>query len=210
MRRLRKGLPAAGLLVAVLAVLPACSFGPQSPDAAAPPASAAVTTTGASPGPAGAARTAHGFEARRAAVPERPLNRRPVNHCAHNRAGQRIIVSVAAQRMWLCAHRHTVRTNPVTTGMSGRSTRTPTGHYTIQGRNTDTVLTLSSGAQYPVKYWIPFDAPLFGFHDSSWQHFPYGSPKYRTQGSHGCVHMPLHAIAFLYRWVQIGAKVTIS
>ena len=45
-----------------------------------------------------------------------------------------------------------------------------------------------------MKYWIPFDAPLFGFHDSSWQKMPYGSQKYRTKGSHGCIHMPLAAI----------------
>ena len=53
-------------------------------------------------------------------------------------------------------------------------------------------------------------APLFGFHDSSWQHFPYGSAKYRTHGSHGCVHMPLHAIAFLYRWGDTGTPVRIK
>ena len=61
-----------------------------------------------------------------------------------------------------------------------------------------------------MKYWIPFDAPLFGFHDSSWQKFPYGSPKYKTDGSHGCVHMPVKAIAFLYRWVARPTAVHIS
>ena len=94
--------------------------------------------------------------------------------------------------------------------MSGQYTETPTGHYTIEGRNRDTVLTLNTGATYDVKYWIPFDAPLFGFHDSSWQDFPYGSPKYQTDGSHGCIHMPLQAIAHLYDWADIGTKVVIS
>ncbi|MDT4899919.1 MAG: hypothetical protein QOJ78_849, partial [Pseudonocardiales bacterium] len=97
----------------------------------------------------------------------------------------------------------------ITSGIVGQDTSTPTGDYTIQGRNRDTVLTINTGAQYNVKYWIPFDAPLFGFHDSSWQDFPYGSAKYKTQGSHGCVHMPVRAIAFLYKWADIGAKVTI-
>ena len=60
-----------------------------------------------------------------------------------------------------------------------------------------------------MKYWIPFDAPLFGFHDSSWQTFPYGSQQYRTDGSHGCVHMPLADIAFLYEWANVGATVVI-
>ena len=72
------------------------------------------------------------------------------------------------------------------------------------------MLTLNTGATYDVKYWIPFDAPLFGFHDSSWQDFPYGSAKYKTDGSHGCIHMPLKAIAFLYDWADIGADVDIA
>jgi lipoprotein-anchoring transpeptidase ErfK/SrfK len=94
--------------------------------------------------------------------------------------------------------------------MAGQWTGTPTGNYWIQGRNRNTTLTLNTGATYAVKYWIPFDAPLFGFHDSSWQKFPYGSPKYKTDGSHGCVHMPLAAIAFLYRWSARPTAVHIS
>jgi lipoprotein-anchoring transpeptidase ErfK/SrfK len=60
-----------------------------------------------------------------------------------------------------------------------------------------------------VKYWIPFQGPLFGFHDSPWQRFPYGGPEYRTQGSHGCIHVPLSAIRFLYRWASVGTPVRI-
>ena len=40
-------------------------------------------------------------------------------------------------------------------------------------------------------------------------HLPYGGAQYRTDGSHGCVHMPLAQIAFLYRWAPIGTPVTI-
>jgi lipoprotein-anchoring transpeptidase ErfK/SrfK len=109
----------------------------------------------------------------------------------------------------MCAHKHLVYSTAITSGIVGQYTSTPTGTYVIEGRNRNTVLTLNTGATYDVKYWIPFDAPLFGFHDSSWQDFPYGSPKYKTQGSHGCVHMPLKAIAFLYRWAHVGALVKI-
>ena len=134
----------------------------------------------------------------------------PPNRCAHNRTAQKVIVSIKAQHLWMCARHRLVRQTPVTTGMAGRWTNTPTGNYWIQGRNRNTTLTLNTGATYAVKYWIPFDAPLFGFHDSSWQKFPYGSPKYKTDGSHGCVHMPVKAIAFLYRWVARPTAVHIS
>jgi lipoprotein-anchoring transpeptidase ErfK/SrfK len=109
----------------------------------------------------------------------------------------------------MCARHRTVRDTPITSGMAGQYTETPTGHYTIQGRNTDTTLTLNTGATYAVHYWIPFDAPLFGFHDASWQRFPFGSAKYKADGSHGCVHMPLKQIRFLYHWARIGASVWI-
>jgi lipoprotein-anchoring transpeptidase ErfK/SrfK len=94
--------------------------------------------------------------------------------------------------------------------MAGPYTHTPIGRYRIQGLNRNSTLTLNTGATYDVKYWIPFNAPLFGFHDSSWQHFPYGSPKYRTHGSHGCIHMPLAAIRFFYHWADIGTPVLIK
>ncbi len=112
--------------------------------------------------------------------------------------------------MWMCDRHRVAYTTAITSGMVGQYTETPTGTFAIQGRNRDTTLTLNTGATYAVKYWIPFQAPLFGFHDSSWQDFPYGSAKYRTAGSHGCVHMPLTAIRFLYKWGVVGTTVRIK
>lgn len=144
-----------------------------------------------------------------APLPQQVVHRVP-NHCAHNRAAQKVIVSIKAQHLWMCARHHLVRQTAVTTGMAGQWTSTPTGNFVVQGRVRNTTLTLNTGATYAVKYWIPFEGPLFGFHDSSWQTFPYGSAAYKTAGSHGCVHMPLKAIAFLYRWSERPTAVHIS
>jgi lipoprotein-anchoring transpeptidase ErfK/SrfK len=119
-------------------------------------------------------------------------------------------VSVAKQHLWMCSRSRAAYSTPVTTGIVGEYTSTPTGTYIVQAKVTDTTLTLNTGASYRVNYWIPFDGPLFGFHDSSWQDFPYGSARYRTEGSHGCVHMPLTAIRFLYQWAAVGAAVRIE
>ena len=118
-------------------------------------------------------------------------------------------VSLRKQHLWLCARARVAFSTAITSGMAGPYTSTPTGHYAIQGVTRDTTLTLVSGATYRVRYWIPFDGPLFGFHDASWQTFPYGSARYRTDGSHGCVHLPLEAMAFLARWAQVGTPVVI-
>ena len=134
----------------------------------------------------------------------------PVNHCLGNAASQLVLVDISVQHAWFCAGTQTVYSTAVTTGMDKPDTHTPLGHFRIQGKNTDTTLVPATGEQYPVKFWIPFDAPDYGFHDASWQHFPYGSPQYRTAGSHGCVHLPLPAITFLYHWARIGAAVDIT
>lgn len=130
--------------------------------------------------------------------------------CTGNARPRWVFVSLRRQHLWLCARSRVVRDSPITSGMLGQYTETPTGNYRIQGLNRDTTLTLNTGATYPVRYWIPFDAPLFGFHDSSWQDFPYGSARYKTAGSHGCVHVPLAVIRFLYRWADIGTPVRIK
>ncbi|HET7741287.1 MAG TPA: L,D-transpeptidase, partial [Mycobacterium sp.] len=145
-----------------------------------------------------------------ATPPPKPKPKPRPNHCAGNTLSQLVLVSVSQQHVWMCAGTRTVYESAVTTGAVDLPyDETPTGTFVIQAKETDRTLTLLSGAQYQVKYWIPFDAPLFGFHDAQWQDIPFGSQKYRTKGSHGCVHMPLKAMAFLYHWGQIGATVTI-
>ncbi len=129
--------------------------------------------------------------------------------CTANTRPRWVFVSLRRQHLWMCARHRVVKDSAITSGMLGQYTETPTGDYRIQGRDRNTTLTLITGDTYAVKYWIPFDAPLFGFHDSSWQDFPYGSARYKTAGSHGCVHMPLAAIRFLYNWADVGTPVRI-
>jgi lipoprotein-anchoring transpeptidase ErfK/SrfK len=166
------------------------------------------------PGLAPAGRSAP-LVAASAAPPDHPVARhpvvraKPVDHCAHNRARRLVLVSIRDQHAWLCARGRTVYSTAVTTGMRGAATATPTGHFRIETRQRDTVLHPSSGGAYPVRYWITFDAPMYGFHDASWQTIPFGSRAYRTGGSHGCVHLPLKAVRFLYGWARVGTPVLI-
>jgi L,D-transpeptidase catalytic domain len=167
------------------------------PRAGAPPATAGHHSTPSVASPASSP------------APPAPV-RRVVTPCTANRQRKWVFVSIRRQHMWMCARHRIAYDTPITSGMVGQYTNTPTGRFVIQGRTRNTWLTLIDGSSYAVKYWIPFDGPLFGFHDSSWQHFAYGSPKYRTHGSHGCVHMPLPAIRFLYRWGDTGTPVRIT
>jgi lipoprotein-anchoring transpeptidase ErfK/SrfK len=133
----------------------------------------------------------------------------PTNPCAGNR-GQRVVVSLTEQHAWYCSATKVVYSTPVTTGRIAPNTQTPTGHFKIHAKAKNTVLTPNTGEHFHVKYWMAFSGSLYGFHDSSWQKVPYGSVKYRTSGSHGCVHLPLKAAQKLYSWAHIGTAVTIS
>jgi hypothetical protein len=149
--------------------------------------------------------------ARRGKVAAAPEQARAIRTpCTSNRRPKWVFVSLRRQHMWMCARHRVAYDTAITSGMVGPYTHTPTGSYHVQGLNRNSTLTLNTGATYQVKFWIPFDAPLFGFHDSSWQHFPYGSPRYRTHGSHGCIHMPLTAIRFFYHWADIGTPLRIK
>jgi hypothetical protein len=131
------------------------------------------------------------------------------NPCDANK-GQGVVVSLAKQHAWYCAGTKVVYSTPVTTGRITPYTQTPTGHFTIRAKAKNTVLTPNTGEHFRVKYWLAFSGSLYGFHDSSWQKVPYGSGKYRTSGSHGCVHLPLKAAEKLYAWAKIGTHVTIA
>jgi lipoprotein-anchoring transpeptidase ErfK/SrfK len=122
-----------------------------------------------------------------------------------------IIVSIAQQHEWACARHRTVLSTPVTTGASSRrGDATPRGTFAVQGLDRHTTLTTSGDRSYRVNYWIPFHLGVWGFHDASWQTMPFGSKHYVTRGSHGCVHMPLAAIRWLFHWVRYGTPVRIT
>ncbi|HEY3735981.1 MAG TPA: L,D-transpeptidase [Jatrophihabitans sp.] len=134
----------------------------------------------------------------------------PANFCADNTEPRRVIVSLKAQHAWYCAAGKTVFDTAVTTGMATDATRTPKGHFTIQTKLRDTVLNPDTGEAYPVKYWIAFKGSEYGFHDASWQKVGFGSKGYQSGGSHGCVHLPLKAVKYLYSWAKVGTAVTIA
>jgi lipoprotein-anchoring transpeptidase ErfK/SrfK len=131
--------------------------------------------------------------------------------CVHNRQAQLVVVSIRRQHEWACAHHRTALSTPVTTGATGRpGNATPHGDFAVQGLDRDTVLTTTAAGHYRVKYWIPFHLGVWGFHDASWQTIPFGSQKYVKQGSHGCVHVPLAAMRWLFHWVRYGTSVRIT
>jgi len=131
-------------------------------------------------------------------------------HCAWTGASRAVLFSLGAQRAYFCSGKHLVRASAVTTGASAYGYGTPTGVYRIVNKVRNTALYPSTGGVYPVKYWMPFIGNVYGIHDSPWQTIPYGSQAYKTQGSHGCIHLPPATIAWFFGWAPIGTIIRIT
>jgi lipoprotein-anchoring transpeptidase ErfK/SrfK len=127
---------------------------------------------------------------------------------------QHIYVSIGQQHLWACTGDTLLTDTVVTTGASALKNvhdATPTGTFRITGKVRDTVLAghdVNGAWHDAVTYWMPFSGGI-GFHDSPWQTFPLGSPLYTTQGSHGCIHLPLDTIKVIFAWAATGTLVTI-
>jgi lipoprotein-anchoring transpeptidase ErfK/SrfK len=109
----------------------------------------------------------------------------------------------------MCQRAAQVLTTRVTSGATALGDATPTGTWRIYAKERNVTLHPAAGGAYPVRYWMPYSG-AYGFHDAPWQKFAYGSSLYRTQGSHGCVHLPGATMAWFYKWAPVGTKVTIT
>lgn len=101
----------------------------------------------------------------------------------------------------------------VVTGAPGGDTDTSTGVYYINNKESPSTLNgynLQTGKKKystKVKYWMPWDGNVIGFHDATWQS-AFGGTRYRDgYGSNGCVNLPLKKAASLYKLVKVGTVV---
>ena len=116
-----------------------------------------------------------------------------------------MLVSISRQHLWACAGGKLVNSTQVTTGAAVADHQTPVGSWRVQAKQRDRYLRGPGYVDY-VEYWMPFNGS-FGLHDASWQTIPFGSKQWRSEGSHGCVHLPTTAMAWLYKWVSVGRTV---
>lgn len=202
MTNLRRAATIAGA-AAIAISLVGCSAGVRAHAVAVvtPPPAATSTPVAASPTPV--------------ATPVSPPQPAVSAACAGTPAGiKHIYISIAQQHMWACEGQTLLTDSAVTTGASALTNvhdATPIGTFRIMNKQRNTVLAghdVNGSWHDAVTYWMPFSGGD-GFHDAPWQTFPLGSPLYTTQGSHGCVHLPLGVIATLFAWTPIGTAVTI-
>lgn len=81
---------------------------------------------------------------------------------------------------------------------------TPAGIFGLTYKTLNAVL---RGRDYetPVTYWMPFFGN-YGMHDATWRD-TFGGDIFLTDGSHGCLNLPLDAAALIYNYVYTGSPI---
>lgn len=110
-------------------------------------------------------------------------------------------IDLTNQHLYLYWKGELVLETDFVSGDVSKGNTTPGGLYRLTYKTRDAVL---RGADYvtPVKYWMPFNGNI-GMHDATWR-YSFGGDIYLTNGSHGCVNLPLDKAEVIYAYVSTG------
>jgi lipoprotein-anchoring transpeptidase ErfK/SrfK len=137
----------------------------------------------------------------------------PATHAPREKT---VVVRLTTQTLTAYLDGAPVLTTPVTTGRPALPT--PIGSFYIHSRSSPYVFTSPWPKGNP--FWYPPTPATWAmyFYDNDFLHddpveptsaFGAGSQN-GPYASHGCIHVPHDAMAFLYRWLPIGATVIVA
>lgn len=125
-----------------------------------------------------------------------------------NFEGDYIEVSIPEQHLWVYQDGVVVLESDVVTGNESRNKRTPRGLNMVRGHLRQIYLM----EEFFVEYWMCISMHgQYGFHDADgWREADeYGGDTYKTNGSGGCVNVPLENMAKMYEMVPDRTPVVI-
>lgn len=113
-------------------------------------------------------------------------------------------IDLSFQHLYLYQNGRIVLESDFVSGNVSNGSTTPAGVFGITYKTKNAVL---RGEDYetPVNYWMPFNGNI-GMHDATWRS-SFGGSIYLTNGSHGCVNLPLDSAAAIYEYMQEGFPV---
>jgi lipoprotein-anchoring transpeptidase ErfK/SrfK len=127
-----------------------------------------------------------------------------------------VVVRLSTQTLTAYLNGKPVLQTPVTTGRPALPT--PIGSYSVLNRNSPYVFHSPWAPGSP--YWYPPTPVTWAmeFYDGDFLHDDPGEPasdfgsdsQNGYFASHGCVHIPHDAMAFLYNWLPVGAPVIVA
>lgn len=120
--------------------------------------------------------------------------------------GSYVEIDLDNQCLWVYLNGEMKIHSPLVSGKVSSGAWTPTGVYSIYGKETCTYLVGPTWRSY-VDYWMPFNGGI-GLHDASWRS-QFGGTIYMYDGSHGCINLPPKNAAVVYRNISVGTKVIV-
>jgi hypothetical protein len=131
-------------------------------------------------------------------------------------AAKAVVVRLGSQTLTAYLNGKAVLKTPITTGRAALPT--PVGSYRVIFRASPFVFNSPWPEGSP--FWYP-PTPVnwaMDFYGGDFLHDDPGEPsdafgegsEYGPYASHGCVHVPHDAMAFLYHWLPVGAQVVVS
>ena len=115
-----------------------------------------------------------------------------------------IEVDMGTQNLYYYKNGKLILESPIVTGDIRRRRATPSMVCYVYAKQKNRVLR-GPGYASPVKYWMPVKGGI-GIHDARWRK-GFGEDIYLTDGSHGCINMPLEKAELLFEEVEIGMPV---
>lgn len=105
------------------------------------------------------------------------------------------------QHLYLYQNGEIVLESDFVSGDMNNGNATPQGVFGITYKTMNAVL---RGRDYvtPVTYWMPFHGN-YGLHDATWRD-AFGGDIYLTNGSHGCLNLPLDKAGEIYQYMKEG------
>jgi hypothetical protein len=126
-----------------------------------------------------------------------------------------IILSYTDQHLWAFENGKLIKDTAVTTGRP----QLPTDLGPMKVLKKDSPWKMHSPWPKGSPYWYPdtmvkmvvwFTNTGEGLHDADWQSCCWGpGSQFTGNASHGCVHLPYSAEAFVYNWAEIGTPVVV-
>lgn len=121
-----------------------------------------------------------------------------------------IEVDICHQKLWYYVNGELYLETDVVTGLASDPSRaTPPGAYKVWSRESPRKLGTMEVQGYSVwvDYWMPVTYTGIGLHDLN--RSAYGGEIYQTNGSHGCINLPLDVAEKIYNKVTVNTPVMI-
>ena len=119
-----------------------------------------------------------------------------------------VVVDISAQTLTVYRDNQIVFTSPIVSGKDNQERQSDLGIFSIRSKETDRYLTDGSTYNSHVNYWMPYNGGE-GLHDATWRS-RFGGEIYKTNGSHGCINLPLDKAAELYDLVHVHDSVLVK